>query len=71
MRYRPSEAVILNAIAAHLDGLNDDKALISIAQATVPTVAAALAAAGELTYSGINVLDGYLSGVKAMVALGE
>ncbi|MGO7042145.1 MmgE/PrpD family protein [Rhizobium acaciae] len=70
-RCRPSDAVLLNAMAAHLDDFDDDEAVISIAHVTVPTMAAALAAAGVVNCSGKKVLDGYMSGVETMVALGE
>ncbi|MCM2476804.1 MmgE/PrpD family protein [Rhizobium sp. CG5] len=71
LRCRPSDTVLLNAMAAHLDDFDDDEALISIAHVTVPTMAAALAAAGMTNCSGQTLLNGYLSGVETMVALGE
>ncbi|MCW0021309.1 MmgE/PrpD family protein [Rhizobium sp. BT-226] len=71
LRCRPSDAVLLNAMAAHLDDFDDDEALVSIAHVTVPTMAAALAAAGMTNCSGVTLLNGYLSGVETMVALGE
>ncbi|MCA2411276.1 MmgE/PrpD family protein [Rhizobium leguminosarum] len=71
LRCRPSDAVLLNAMAAHLDDFDDDEAIVSIAHVTVPTMTAVLAAAATQAVSGSVVLDGYLSGVETMVALGE
>lgn len=71
LRCRPSDAVLLNAMAAHLDDFDDDEAMVSIAHVTVPTMSAVIAAASLVDASGRTVIDGYLSGVETMVALGE
>ena len=70
LRARPSDAVLLNAMAGHLDDFDDDEALVSIAHVTIPTLAAVLAAASTVDTSGKIVLNSYLSGVETMVALG-
>lgn len=71
LRCRASDAVLLNAFAAHLDDFDDDEAIVSIAHVTVPTMAATLAAASLVNPSGVSILNAYLSGVQTMVALGE
>ena len=71
LRSRPSDAVLMNAMAAHLDDFDDDETQISIAHVTVPTMAATLAAASMTSVSGQVVLDSFLSGVETIVALGE
>ncbi|MBX5242738.1 MmgE/PrpD family protein [Rhizobium sp. NLR22b] len=71
LRCRPADAVLLNAMAGHLDDFDDDEAIVSIAHVTVPTMAAVLAAAASLDVSGSVILNGYLTGVETMVALGE
>ena len=70
LRARPADAVLLNAIAAHIDDFDDDETTFSIAHVTAPTMAAVLAATGSADVGGGAVLDGYLSGVETMVALG-
>ncbi|KAL1869972.1 hypothetical protein VTK73DRAFT_2893 [Phialemonium thermophilum] len=72
LKSRPSDAALLNAMAAHLDDFDDDETMISIAHVTVPTLAATLAAASMVADpSGRLILDSFLSGVHTMVALGE
>lgn len=69
-RARPADAVLLNAMAAHIDDFDDDEALVSIAHVTVPTLCAVLAAADMVEADGNLILDSYLIGVETMVALG-
>jgi 2-methylcitrate dehydratase PrpD len=71
LRARLPDAVLLNAMAAHIDDFDDDEAIVSIAHVTVPTMAAVLAAAATQDVDGSAILNGYLSGVETMVALGE
>jgi len=71
LRCRPSDAVLINSMAAHIDDFDDDEALVSIAHVTVPTMTAAVAAAAISNCSGATLLNGYLSGVETMVALGH
>ncbi len=70
LRCRPHEAALVNAVAANLDDFDDDETELSIAHVSVPTLVAAIAAAGLKDVSGAQVLDAYTAGVSAMVAIG-
>jgi len=64
------DAVLLNAVAGHVDDFDDDEAELSLAHPTATILTAAVAAADAVAVPGARLVEAYVAGVELVMRLG-